>query len=269
MFRLALAVYRKNRTTTMRAYPWSFVMARISGAIFSLAVPLILYYLVFEERLSDGFMEYTNNSNYINFIAIGAIINVLSFSTLMNVGRCLITEQREGTLDNFLLSPASRHGYYIGVYMEQFVRSLFEAFFVAVFSFAFGFRINIIDFPIILLCIVLSSVTFFSVSILISTIMIYTRDTYLVQNTMFLVMSCLCGVAFPVEYLPKTLRIISRIIPMTYTLKITRECSEGTFSSRKYGTDILILIILSIVYYVLGYCGFRKLEKKLIEDVLS
>lgn len=269
MLRTMVAVMKKNRISVKRAYPWSFIWSRVSGAFFSMAVPLMLYYLVFKRVVSDEYLEYSNGCSYLTYITLGEVLNVLSFSTFMSVGRCLITEQREGTLDNFLLSPASRMGYYVGSYIEQFGRSMMEAVFVVAFGVVFGARIELRNIPSIVLCVVISSVAFFSISILVSTIMLYTRDTYLVQNTLFLLMSCICGVAFPIEFFPKWIQVISGVFPLTYTLNITRACASGNFEFHEYISDILYLIILSIVFLFVGYWGFRKHEKKLIENVLA
>ncbi|SFO30773.1 ABC-2 type transport system permease protein [Pseudobutyrivibrio sp. UC1225] len=263
------AVIIKNRLIVKRAYPWTFVTSRIIGGIFSMAIPILLYYSVFNTEVSGAFIKYAHGCDYLTYLMIGQVLNVLSFSTLMSVGRCLITEQREGTLDNILLSPVSRVGYFVGTYIEQFGRSIFESAFVVLFGVIVGARIPFDSIPIILLCIFFSSLTFFSMSIMVSTIMIYTRDTYLVQNTFYLLMSCICGVAFPIEYLPKGLQLLSDIFPLTYAIKITRLCSLGIIQIQAYFDPIVKLVALSFLYFLLGYYGFRIHEKKLIEDVLA
>lgn len=267
--KIVISVFKKNRRIVTRAYPWSFIWSRVSCAVFALLAPLLLYYFVFKNSLSTSYIEFSNGCNYLNYIVLGQVLNVLSFSTLMNVGRCLITEQREGTLENFLLSPASRFYYYIGTYIEQFGRSLMEATLVLIFGFIVGVRIDISFIPSICFCIIFSSIAFFSLSILVSTIMIYFRDTYLVQNTLFLIMSCICGVVFPIEYFPKGLQILSQLFPLTYSLKLIRQCSVGTFSIQDSYLDIFIIICMSVIYFFIGYIGFRKYETKLIEDVLA
>ena len=244
MLDTVFAVIKKNRKIVKRAYPWSFIWSRVSGAFFSMAVPFLLYFFVFDKKLSTEYAEYSRGCTYLNYILLGAVLNVLSFSTLMSVGRCLITEQREGTLDNFLLSPASRTGYFIGAYIEQLGRSMLEAVFIIVFGILFGARLKLEYIPSIIVCIIFSSVAFFSVSILVSTIMLYTRDTYLVQNTLFLIMSCICGVEFPIEFFPKIIQYISRIFPLTYTINIIRACASGNFTYEIYRFDIIMIIVL-------------------------
>lgn len=267
MYRVIKAVMIKNRITTRRTYPLSFIISRVMGAVFALLGPILLYYFVFEKNMSDRFIQATSNFNYMQYIVIGEVLNVLSFSTLMGVGRCLITEQREGTLDSILVTPMSRSGYYIGSYLEQFGRSLIEACLILVFGVIVGAKIPIKYFPNIVITIVLSSIAFFSVAVLVSSIMIYTRDTYLVQNTLYILMSCICGVAYPVEYLPEVLKFIAYGFPLTYAINITRCCVNGMNAINM--KDYMCLIGLSIIYYVVGFYTFKLQEKKLIESVLA
>lgn len=269
MIKTINAVYKKNRAIVTRAYPWSFIISRISGGIFSLILPIILFYFVFNKNLSVEMKSSIQGMNYITYIITGEILSILSFSILMNVGRCLITEIREGTLDTFLLSPASRMGYYIGTYLEQFVRSLLECISVLIVGLILGARISINKIPLIICVIIFSSIAFFSLAILISSIMVFTRDTYLVQNTFYLIMHCICGVIFPLEYLPKSIQLLSNLFPLTPAIKLFRICITGRVDFGNIVFQIVQLIVLSVIYIVVGYIGFRKMETKLIEEVLA
>lgn len=270
MKKVIKAVYKKNREIVLRAYPWSFMISRTVGGIFGLILPLVLYYFIFDKKLSIDMKNSVGDISYITYVVTGEILSILSFSTLMSVGRCLITEIREGTLDTFLLSPASRLGYYIGTYLEQFWRSILEAVIVLIFGIIFGARIDIVRIPALIAVMVIASFSFFSLAMLVSSIMVYTRDTYLVQNTFYLIMHFLCGVVFPIEYLPRLFRIISNLFPLTPSIKLFRLCISYSPDSEKEMVILVIqIILLSSIYALMGYFTFRKMETKLIEDVLA
>jgi len=59
-------------------------------------------------NLDGEFGKYTGGADYMTYIVLGSALNVLAVSTLMNIGRALISELREGTLETLLLSPAPR-----------------------------------------------------------------------------------------------------------------------------------------------------------------
>lgn len=185
MINTVYATFRKNRNTARRAYPWSFITSRLTGVFFALLFPVFIYYLVFQGHLSTDFIFYTHSSDYITYVVIGEALNIMSFSIMMNVGRSLISEIREGTIDNILISPASRMGYFLGCYLEQFVRSIMELVVIFLFGFILGAKIYFSQLAKLIFLIILSSLAFFAVSILLSSIMVFTRDTYISQNTLF------------------------------------------------------------------------------------
>ena len=269
MFQIIYAVYKKNRRCILRAYPWSFTISRITGAFFSLLFPVLIYYFVFQHRVSEKFIKYVGTDNYLSYIVIGQALDILAFATLMNVGRCLITEIREGTLEPFITSSASRIQYFIGAYLEQFVRSMIEYILICIIGFLLGVRLPLEKIGSFVFIVILSSISFFSVSILISTVMVYTRDTYLVQNTFMIFMECVCGVVFPIEYLPYPLEVLANFFPLTPTLSLFRNVALLNYNIYDCFHQIVHIFVLSIVYFYVGYTGFRRIETKLIEDVFS
>lgn len=263
------AVYLKNRRTTLRAYPHSFMIARTMGGAISIIAELVIYFLVFQKELSGKFLEVAGTQDYVTYIVLGQAISILSFATLMNVGRCLIGEIREGTIDNFILSPASRIGYFLGVYIEQLGRSLIEILFILLFGLLLGMRIPLELVPSCMIIVLLSSLSFFSVAILISTVMVYTRDTYLVQNTFYIGMEFMCGVLYPIEFMPAFFQYVSKSLPLTHVLSLFRKCILSGEKIMDNSYHISMIIFLSAVYLAIGYCLYIKKERKLVEEVLA
>ncbi len=96
--------------------------------------------------------------------------------------------------------------------------------------------------------------------------MVFTRDTFITQNTLFIIITVVAGVAFPVSYLPSIVQIVSYLIPLTSAISIVRLLvSYQTIPLMLW----LIMSVESIIYFYIGYFWFRKVEKKLIEEVLS
>ena len=108
------STYKRIRTGILRAVPWSFMVSRVATGVTQILFPYFLYRYFMKGNLSPAFLRYTGGADYITYIALGSALNVLAVSTLMNVGRALITELREGTLEVLLLAPASRGPYFAG-----------------------------------------------------------------------------------------------------------------------------------------------------------
>ena len=106
MYNVIYTTYRKNRIGVLRAVPWSFVISRILNGISQIIFPYFIYHYFMHGNLNNQFNEYTNGADYVTYIVLGSALNILAVSTLMNIGRALITELREGTLEMLLLSPA-------------------------------------------------------------------------------------------------------------------------------------------------------------------
>ena len=268
MLNIIRSVYKKNRISMLRAYPISFILQRVLSSIFALLTPVLLYYFVFDEKIGNEFTNKVTGMNYLVFVSLGYGAYAVSIATLMNVGRSLISEIREGTIDSFLLSPASRLGYFIGTFIEQLGRSIIEFFLVIIFSVFLGIRYNIENIFSMVLLVFFIAIVSFSMTLILSNIMVYTRDTFISQNTLFIILNFLSGVSFPITYLPKQLQFFSNLIPLTHAINVLRDVSTGNIGTSTVFSGILAVIEGVIIFY-LGFRWFEKLERKLIEEVFS
>jgi len=269
MLAVAKATYCKNRITNKRVYPLSFMLSRIFGGIIDVCFPAFIYYLLFKGHVSGNFAQYAGTSDYMTYVVLGQSSSIIAFATLMNVGRCMISEIREGTLDTFLLSPASRMGYFLGCYIEQLGRSVIEFSAVLIVGILLGARLTFERILLTILFILFLSLACFAVSILISSVMVFTRDTYITQNTFFQVMNFICGVYFPTQFLPKWLQGVSELLPLTPSLKMFRNCVLNGQGFMENLPLLIQTILLSIIYILIGYFWFRKSEKRLVEQVYA
>lgn len=269
MINIIKSTYKKNRITNKRAYPISFIIGRISGGISNIVFPLFAYYFLFNKDLSESFSVYSNTTSYVSYITIGSSCLIIAISTIMNVGRSMITEIREGTLENLLLSPCSRLGYFLGCYLEQLRRSCFEFSVIFGIGILFGARFNFEEVILTILFTLFISFSCFSISILVSTIMVYSHDTFYTQNTFLFLISLICGISFPIDFLPKWLSLMGNIFPITHGIEAFRNCVLNNQTLSSNFTNILNTILLSIIFFLIGFLWFKKIEKKMIEEVLS
>ena len=264
-----LSTYKKNRITVRNAYPISIILQRIISIITGICFPIIIYYIVFDGHLSETFKKHSNTTDYITYITLGYASFILTFSVLMNVGRALITEYREDTLSILLLSPASRFSYILGVYIEQFFRSLLEFLAILFFGIFFGAKIPIEQFPYFIFFVLLISLASFSISNVVSSIMILTRDTYIVQNTFIAILLIICGITFPINYLLKILQFVGMTFPLTPALTAFRNCVIEHQPIYENMHLILLAIASSILFILFGGYMFKKMEKNILQEIYS
>ncbi len=110
------ATYTKNRITTLRAYPYTFMIGRITVGLSYIIFPYFIYKYLYQNTLSSDFIGYANTDDYITYVTLGTGLHILGMSTLMNLGRAFITELREGTVEPMLISPAKKIYYFIGCF---------------------------------------------------------------------------------------------------------------------------------------------------------
>jgi len=263
-----ISTYKKNRITINRTKPWASIISRITSGIFNVVFPIAVFKFVFYGTLSESFVNFAKTSDYISYIVLGSAINVLALSTIMNIGRALTEEIREGTIENIILSPGSRVAYFLGNYFEQIGRSLLEAIVIIIVGFVFGARYNSVNIFKIIFAVLILCVAFFTMAVFVANIMVILRDTYIIQSTISILMDFMCGFMFPVEYLPSGIRQIAQIFPLTHALKLCRNIIMNNESLVNNLEQIINITILSLVFGVLSILLFRKVERKIVENVL-
>lgn len=269
MYNVIYTTYKKNRIGILRAVPWSFMISRILNGIYQIIFPYFIYHYFMHGNLNKQFTQYTNGADYMTYIVLGSALNVLAVSTLMNIGRAFITELREGTLEMLLFSPAPRSQYFLGCLMEQTLRALLEFGTVLITGALLGANLRYILSFQALLVILLAIFSFFCMSITLSSVMLYTRSTYLTQNTLFAAMSLVCGITFPIEYLPQWVQNFSQIFPLTPAVSLFRNIVIARQSLFENRAMILQVFLLSIIYLIIGIIWHMRLERNLVEKIFG
>ena len=90
--RVVWSTYKKIRIGILRAVPWSFMVSRVTTGVVQIVFSYFIYIYFMKGNLNSQFSQYTDGADYMTYIVLGAALNVLAVSTLMNIGRALITE---------------------------------------------------------------------------------------------------------------------------------------------------------------------------------
>ena len=105
--------------------------------------------------------------------------------------------------------------------------------------------------------------------ITLSSVMLYTRDTYLTQNTLFVIMSLVCGITFPIQYLPEWVQRAAQIFPLTPAVALFRNVAIGHQNLAENYLQILQVLVLSFVYLVIGAAWYISMERNLVENIFG
>ena len=265
IFQAMRATFVRSYIEAKRAYPWSFFVHNVLAGVFLSIFAYLTYHFVFEGELSAEFVASTGSNDYISYVILGGLLFAFSISLLMILSRSLITELREGTYEALLLTPSSRKGYFLGRMSQGFVQIGLEFISILLVGLILGLQLSGIN--ISSLIIVLTCLTFaiFAQALVLGALMLFLRDTYLTQNTLILLMGLLCGVTFPVSFLPTAVQWISGAMPLTYGLSATREVWLMDASLSEVSSSLIALLGLGFVYLIIGSFLIKKTEKSVFE----
>lgn len=248
----AKATMIRNHLSNKRGYPWSFTFGHIINGLYMVLLSFFVYHYWIDGRLESSFTRYTGTTDYITYAVIGGLLSNLSVSMIMNVSRALITEYREGTLEVLLLAPAGRTGYHLGTAFQQLSRVALEAAPVLIVGVLTGASLPDARWSSALPAFLLYLAACFSMGLALGAVMLYTRDTYLVQNTLFALTALVCGFQFPVEYLPEPLRYIGDFFPLTGTLDILRDSLLNGVPISAHRNELLLSVVLIVLFALVG-----------------
>jgi ABC-2 type transport system permease protein len=257
------AVFQKNLISALRGEYLDFVISRLTAAIFTIASALVIFEISGGQS-SAAFAQYTGSMDYRAFIIIGAALYSITMSIFLNVSRILMTELREGTIEAVFIAPFQRWRYYSGSQLAQMFLTAFDTFLCIVFAMFLRIQIQI-HLPTLLIGLILLYLTMFGISCFTSLLMIYLRDTFFIQNTIFPLLILFGGYLFPVQMLP-----VERVLqwfPLQRAVTLIRSSlllGENSIAPR----DLIFLLSAASIAF-LGLKILPRLEKYAIEHHLS
>ncbi|QQE77107.1 ABC transporter permease [Alicyclobacillus sp. SO9] len=269
MWQVAKATIVRNHISNQRAYPWTFSLGHIVGGIYLVLVSFFSYHYLIHGQLNARFAKYAGSHDYLSFAIIGGLLGTLSISMLMNVSRALITELREGTLEVLLLSPARKSGYFLGTTIQQMYRIGLEFIPVMILGLFLGLRLTHANWMSVFPALLLYLFACFAMALVLGAVMVSTRDTYIVQNTLFAMTALVCGFQFPTQYLPAPLQWLGQIFPLTQSLQLLRDSVLSGTSIWDAWQQVTDVISLCIIYSLVGIIAIKHVLRHVFERSIA
>jgi len=249
----------------LRVFWSSAVLAK--RALFAWLNPAMwLTQLFFMSLFQMAFFVYVatfvNNSEVsVEYVAIGNALQSLAYVSVFAVCNITGEEKNQGTIENLLVSPANRFSVFVGRAMFQVANGLATvviAFFYAAFIFNVDFsQANLLGLALVILVTTFAMTGF---GLMLSSLGLFLRTSMIIANVFLFIGLLVCGVNFPISYLPWYLQPLSYAIPMTYGTDAARMAVTGSTLgdiSGLLGQEILV----GVVVMVLGYVMFRMFER--------
>ncbi|HVN72857.1 MAG TPA: ABC transporter permease [Desulfomonilia bacterium] len=228
--------------------------ARIIG---SLGQPIL-----FLVALGFGFgrtFAKAGGGNYIQFLTPGIISMGILFTAVFT-GIEIIWDRQFGFLKETLVAPVSRLQIVLGRTLGGAGVAMIQGMIVALVCFIAGFRFeNPALLPVALVFMFLISLLFTSVGTVVGSILEDLHAFPLIMNFLVMPLFFFSGALFPVQDLPKALRVAVGINPLSYGVDGLRGAmSHGTLFG--LGTDFIVLGILTAILLSIGSYFFSRIQ---------
>jgi ABC-2 type transport system permease protein len=228
-----------------------------SRIIGSLSQP-VLFLVALGYGLGPTFQK-AGEGNYIQFLSPGVIAMSVLFSAIFS-GIDIIWDKQFGFLKETLAAPVSRIEIMIGRTLGGATTSIFQGILVLLISLLIGFKIN--SFSVLFgafLFISMIAILFTALGTAIASILDDMQGFQLIMNFLVMPTFFLSGALFPLNGLPKTINIISKINPLSYGVDGLRGTLTGLYQFT-FTTDIIALAIITFILLLIGSYLFSKIN---------
>jgi len=218
--------------------------------------------ILFLVALGFGFgpiFKKAGGGNYMEFLAPGIIAQGILFTSMFS-GTEIIWDRQFGFLKETLVAPVSRLEIMIGRTLGGATIATFQGVIIFILSLFVGFKpTNIFSVIISLVIMFLMSLLFTGLGTAIASTLDDFQGFQLIMNFLVMPMFFLSGALFPLNGLPKTIDVISRLNPLTYGVDGLRTTLTG-ISHFGLGVDFLVLGLITFLILSLDSYLFSRIE---------
>jgi ABC-2 type transport system permease protein len=213
-----------------------------------------LWLVIFGEVFTHIRAIPTGNIPYIDYLAPGILAQSVLFIAIF-FGITIIWERDLGVIHKFLASPTPRAALVLGKSFSAGARALPQAIVIYIISLLLGVHINWNPLNLLgVIFLVVIGATCFSTFSLIIACLLKTRDRVMgIGQVMTMPLFFASNAIYPIALMPDWLKVIARINPLSYIVDGLRALMVvGATSSFGIGTDIIVLLAITIVLITIG-----------------
>jgi ABC-2 type transport system permease protein len=228
--------------------------ARIIG---SLGQPLL-----FLVALGFGFgpvYAKAGGGNYLEFLAPGVVAMSILFTAIFS-GIEIIWDRQFGFLKETLVAPISRLQIMVGRTLGGATVAVLQGVVVLLLTFIFSFRLHSLTLlPLALLFMFIIALLFTALGTAIASVLEDMQGFQLIMNFLVMPIFFLSGALFPLNNLPRSIEIVTKIDPLTYGIDGLRGALIGV-SHYSWQTDLLVVSVITAILIIIGTYLFSKIE---------
>jgi ABC-2 type transport system permease protein len=257
----ALLVMSWKELTIMTRYPVEFVAS--FGQVFLIILIMTMANLMF----APPDMDSEQVSRGAGLVMYGFVLFIFLSDTLWTIGYNVRREQKQGTLEQLYLSPASKSASLV----SRVTITLFWTGLLTLASFwlvsRIAGRLPAHNLPLGLLILALSLAGTFGVGFAFAALTLRVRETAQTLANLFqFSFIILCAPFFPFAALPTGLQTVSRLIPLSYGVDALRSTllgyPQGFPELASIEVELLIVAVFGMAMPFLGFWLYRREEDR-------
>ncbi|MFO3796158.1 MAG: ABC transporter permease [Anaerolineales bacterium] len=227
-----------------RVYPLDLISLAISP--FFIVAPFV-------------FVAKAHNENLQLAVALGLIVWYWLSMFFWGVGYGVRDEVEEGVIESLLATPAPIRTLLAAKAIDTLLINLYITAALVVLLWLLAGVPFRLDWARFFLLFIVSNLALASLSFVYAAFVLVARQAAFAGNLFQEAVGILSGMTAPVSILPKAIRWLSMLIPLTYAIEGARKVAVGQFP---YG-EITILLIFSAVLLLFGAFFVQKAERYL------
>lgn len=261
-FLSSLAAMARKELLIMLRYPVELVSS--FGQVFVIVLVLTLAGLMFSP---GGLANSTQNSQTAGLVVYGFILFMFLSDTLWGIGYNVRREQKQGTLEQLYLSPASKFASLLSrVTVTLAWTGALCVTSAGLMSSLLG-RLPLANLPLGLLVLALALSGTFGTGFAFAALTLRVREAGQTLANLFQFMfMVVCAPFFPFSALPGWLQAVSRLIPLSYAVDLFRSTlmgyPPGFPELAPVPVELAIVAAFGVLMPVLGYWLYRSEENR-------
>lgn len=228
-----------------------------SGIFFTLVMPAIIYIalsvLPIGGTLGGAF-------NYSQYVLPGIIAMTIMQGGIYGLAYWMIDLKARGVIKRFLVTPLKQSELIISVLASRVIIALLQAIFLTLVGIIFFHTTVAFNVLFVFVLATLGAGIFLLIGLLISMFADSYEAAAPITTAVGLPLTFLGNIFFPVESLPRVLRIVGEILPITYLADGIRTLFLGPTIPLKVWTDTGILLVWFIAILAFTLWKFRLKE---------
>lgn len=218
----------------------------------------VFYFMA--QLLGEGAVPYLEpyGGDYFSFLLIGIAFGGYFGVGLSGFSSGLRQAQTTGTLEAMLSTPTSLSTIIISSSLWSYLlTTLRVVVYLLVGSLFLGVDLNTGNYGAALLILVLTVISFGSLGILAASFIMVLKRGNPITWIFGTIANLLGGVYYPVTVMPVWMQALANLLPVTYALRAMRMALLQDAAVADLGTDVLVLLGFSVIFFPLSLAAFR------------